>query len=157
MAKTTAQRKFEKATKLWQILGMALHDLRTIEKKRGYKVDMNYWHEPQGNKCVVCLAGSVMANRLGAKKKEGMEPYDTEYANKLNALNCLRMFDLAGAYSYISNGAPENDIKLSVTRTERLFEKEKTCGSGFGYIDYGDPNWWPAMRRLHQALKKADI
>lgn len=69
----------------------ALEDLEACERDPRYEIHMNAWHEEEDGQCLVCLAGSVMAQRLGASVGEYLEPGDFEReSNKLRALDNFR-------------------------------------------------------------------
>ena len=51
--------------KLSDLLELALDDLETTEKDPRYMIDMGEWHTPTNGKCMVCLAGAVMAQTIG--------------------------------------------------------------------------------------------
>ena len=46
------------------LIDLALDDLEKCEKDPRYKIDMKEWHTLYGQTCLVCLAGSVMAQTL---------------------------------------------------------------------------------------------
>lgn len=51
---------------------------------------MGCWHEPYDDGCVVCLAGSVMAQTLGVPVTEYAIPCSIENSKQLRALNAFR-------------------------------------------------------------------
>jgi len=76
----------------------ALDDLRACERAKGtYVINMGDWHYPFGEKCSVCLAGSVMARRDALTPEDWGEPnnFQDKDACKLRALNLFRI-DWAG-------------------------------------------------------------
>ena len=92
--------KFQDATKLSDILELAIADLHKIEENEDYDINMGVWHsggkwgDASGlYKCEVCLAGAVMANSLGATHGRCAEPYsfDDKEKKKLFAVNDARM------------------------------------------------------------------
>jgi hypothetical protein len=121
----TAQRKaldetnedFCKAP-LSQVIRMAVEDLTAVEADPKHIVHMPSWHAPLARlkerdlaryrqlvgakteaECAVCLAGSVLANRLGADPKRSIWP-DTQAAalrRRLVALNDVRLGNFGGA------------------------------------------------------------
>lgn len=48
---------------LSELLIEALDDLEAISKNPKYKIDMDVWHIGLNNKCYVCMAGAMLANR----------------------------------------------------------------------------------------------
>jgi hypothetical protein len=81
-----------------ELILLALSDLEACEKDPNYKIDMYSWHSPTyGKICLVCLAGSVMAQTLKAYSFQNLLPHDfsEEIAKKLTALNLFREGDVA--------------------------------------------------------------
>jgi len=80
------------------LIRLALKDLEACEANPSYKVDMTYWHlyDESDDICYVCLAGSVMAQRLGVEHVALEEIYpstcgaDLETTMKLKLLNQIR-------------------------------------------------------------------
>lgn len=76
-----------------QLIRLALADLKKVEAMPDkYKVEMWEWHEPTiSKKCVVCLAGSVMACTLNMNINKSYGPSDfPENAVQLFVLDCFR-------------------------------------------------------------------
>ncbi len=80
--------------KLSALLRLAVEDAQRIEKTPGYKLNMSVFHvggfrtDPL---CHVCLAGSVMACRLGAAPQATYIPRDfAENVYQLKAIDCMR-------------------------------------------------------------------
>jgi hypothetical protein len=84
---------------LSELLALAIEDMRVIAKDPRYELDMNLFHSPIGDKCYVCLAGSVMARTLKLPPGENYIPdeFDKDTFNKLYALDALRIGDLVEA------------------------------------------------------------
>lgn len=136
------------ATKLHEILRIALDDLKVVEKDPRYSVDMDSWHTvgfadhtSSEKKCFVCLGGSVLAGSLG-------KPADQDYAEMivgdpriyriLGALNSLRVGDVSDAQYEFGGCCDANGLSRGVP-------------------DYEEPGWWPAMEQLYSDLVKEDI
>lgn len=79
-----------------ELILLALDDLEKSILHPDYEVSMSKWHLPEGNKCYVCLAGSVMAHSLNAPRKAHLIPnsYDGTIQNKLSALDHFRIGDI---------------------------------------------------------------
>lgn len=167
-APSLAQRRkmFEKATKLHEILKVALQELRAVEKDKRFVVDMNHWVQGDGienddfeleirppsekTPCSACLAGSVMVGlypKVCAQLGWDATPDDfseiDEVEAKLDALNALRGGCVDEAHS-------------------RLYPKWDSfpeLGLDRKVIDYHDNRvqWWKDMRKLLSDLKKADL
>ncbi len=85
-----------------ELINQAVCDLEKIEANPKYEVNMGVWHKPiirwQDNaptepKCLVCLAGAVIACELGVLPHEYANIYthcSREEAQKLSALDDLR-------------------------------------------------------------------
>lgn len=115
--KLSPQREFATAP-LSAVIRLAIEDLKKIEAlPRKYRVDMHVFHEPgkyPWSKCGVCLAGSVMAMRLGAPTS--VEPFFEDFgaviADRLEALNCARRGDFVDAADYFGYG-PSRQVEVS--------------------------------------------
>lgn len=81
----------------------AIDDLEAAERSRLYEVDMDTWHAPAGddNRCYVCFAGAVLANRhaiqphqtyVGPFVADGPNEYsiDERWDDQFNALDEFR-------------------------------------------------------------------
>lgn len=78
-----------------RMLEMGMEDLLAVKRDPRYAVNMGIWHEPHGKKCVVCLAGSVMAKSLDIDADRNCGPYgasdgDDNILQRLDALDTLR-------------------------------------------------------------------
>src|SRR5688572_21242655 len=91
-------------------LRRSMSDLRAAERSRGtYVVDLDVYCQPDMGaleddrvKCTVCLAGSVMANRLGAKPTQVLSTRsweDVHTGAMLRAMDSLRCGAVEGAAS----------------------------------------------------------
>ncbi len=107
--------------KLSDLLELAINDLEKVENSKEYSVDMGVWIKPHiGGRCMVCLAGSVMAMSLHVKvdpkdldenyQATGFSPtcfteftagdfakYSNDDADALSALNDLRCGSIGAA------------------------------------------------------------
>ena len=148
--KTRAQLRAEfiKATKLWEILKMALADLARCERMNHVTVDMSFWHKQSGDNCVMCLAGSAIHCRLASKAQLSKVPTEffpdefrkvDECEQKLIALNELRCGWIGRACARFIEGACP------------VYDREIVC------YENGRKLWWSQMRELLRDLKKADI
>lgn len=50
--------------KLSELLRLAVKDAKLCEEDSNYELNMSFWHQLVKDKCIVCLAGSVMAQTL---------------------------------------------------------------------------------------------
>lgn len=89
-----------------QIIRLALADLEKVERDARYEVDMGIWHQATKEdpsdyfrrvpreRCVVCLAGSVIAGSLGVAPDVDAHPEEFTEEAKLMALDELRGGDI---------------------------------------------------------------
>ena len=87
-------------TKLSALLRVAVGDAKKCARDPRYTLVMATWHDPNyGNRgsCSVCMAGAVMAQRLGTKPYDMAVPAHTEHGLALNAIDMMRDGDFDGA------------------------------------------------------------
>lgn len=116
--------EFSKAP-LSAVIRVALDDLARVEADPRYKVDMQWWHTPRGNRgiCHVCLAGAVMAGTLGIPSDQDVatlsEVMSGDVASfvreRLMALNMVRRGDIGDALILIGTTPPKGSKWLTVT------------------------------------------
>ena len=99
-----------KTGSLSTVLRIGLEDLEATEKfPEVYKIDMGKFHQPDRDKCVVCAAGAVMAQTLGAKPTSLVGPCDYPKAigMRLEAIDWARL----GCFSFAAEtmGYPDED------------------------------------------------
>lgn len=106
------RRKHFETGSLSTVLRVALEDLEATEQLSAiYRIDMEIYHGPDAalGKCVVCLAGTVMAQTLSAKPTSLLGPcdYPTPISNRLQAIDWARL----GAFSFAAEtmGYPDDD------------------------------------------------
>ena len=83
------------------LIRLALADLDKAEQTPGYEIDMDRWHSPQDGKCLICLAGAVMAFSLNTPKEKCYS--DTSFSRTseqaFSALDSFRAGDIpSGLY-----------------------------------------------------------
>src|SRR5690606_229892 len=93
--------------KLHELLELALDDLAKCERQPDkFRIDMKSWLDRDGEICMVCLAGAVMAQRLlgGNLPCESRDPwyFDAETHDRLKALDRLRSGEVAYAYEWVN-------------------------------------------------------
>ena len=77
-------------TKPSELIRLALKDLAAVELDARYVVEMLEWHLPAVDECLVCLAGAVMAQTLGASPDRHLTPSEFPQSRQLQALDTLR-------------------------------------------------------------------
>ena len=139
------------ATKLHEILRIALDDLKVVEKDPRYVINMHNWHNAakSSGACEVCLAGATLAVSMqvptSSDRFPGHSALPEGMAQKLYALNALRRGEVDLAQSLLCGGAewaPDFDDLISMKS---------------GTPKFGAPNWWQFMERMHRDLVEADI
>ena len=111
---------------------------------------LEVWEE---NRCQVCLAGSVMAQTLGADTGETLAPtdFDDHTRNKLWALDSLRTNSLVSAQASLEDSTSD-DVEATPLG-ERLARIEEQVGA-VAYYDEGDPDeFHEDMERLASVLE----
>lgn len=115
--------------KLSALTKIALLDLIATEADPKYKINMSAWHEPhrEGDRvvCMVCYAGSVMAQRGGVRLNRGVEAVDfcRADANKFFALNYIRGGDVEEAYLTL---CPPKDFPAPLPPRLKALNREVT-------------------------------
>ena len=94
-----------------ELLALALSDLEKAECSDQYIIDMLYWHEPDisSGKCLVCLAGAVMAFSLYFSPDEDFFFVECsfEISRKIFALNNFRLGYIFEAFNNLNISFPE--------------------------------------------------
>ena len=88
-----------------ELIRLAVKDLTICEQMpETYKINMGVWHDRMygDNKCHVCLAGSVMAQTLGADPTREIYPSETDEQKKLRALSSFAFGEIEDGLSYLS-------------------------------------------------------
>lgn len=92
------------AMKPSELIRLAMTDLVKCEADDRFKIEMDTWHEydEEDNVCKVCLAGSVMAQTLGAERTRDHDPFDMdEWTERLEALEEFRTGDVDDGLEYM--------------------------------------------------------
>lgn len=105
------------------LLKDALHALGECERSKNYVINMQIWHVPNythAGKCTVCLAGSVMAERLHQNKNLVASPLEFPYQveSKLHALNSLRDGDIDDSFAYLGLSIRDYQIPKRIEVTD---------------------------------------
>lgn len=112
-----------------ELCRVALADLAKCRQDPRYIIDMMQWHEPYDeDHCVVCLAGSVMAQTFNVPIDEECRPNQFGVdRRKLHALDEFRegliAFGLAVMQIELPEGMPTIVHSLSGDTTETIVEK----------------------------------
>ena len=128
-----------------ELIRLALADLEKVERQRKYVVDMAVWHSPESKRCVVCLAGSVIAKSLGGAIGDELGPasFDEATEKKLCALDHYRDGEVYAATVKLGREWPENEQLREIVDITEYSE---------------DPDQFHAdMHRLADDLEKAGL
>lgn len=110
MARDTIEvptKQFSEINTLHELLALALDDFEIILKDDRYQINMNVWYLAMPKqKCAVCLAGAVIANRFGGDDTYVIDP-------RLYALDMLRKGDVNSACVYIGKYAAQREESLT--------------------------------------------
>jgi hypothetical protein len=129
------------------LIRLALADLRKVEQDPQYEVDMEKWHHPGAQTCMVCLAGAVIAKSLAADPNTGSSPGTLHEQGKISgpdlekllALNNFRENYTRAGFMRVTGRdvphvtefpwVPHYDVDperfhLALNRTADIFEKE---------------------------------
>jgi hypothetical protein len=115
--------KIELPEKLSELIEVALEDLEKVERlPKVYRVEMSTWHRQEEGLCSVCLAGVVIAMRLGLAPTETLKisssaPNKTQKA--LLALNATRCGAVQDAVLYLGGDFDKAPAYVSVTAYSR--------------------------------------
>lgn len=107
------------------LIRLALRDLEKCERSPKYKVEMAYWHDPNG-KCKVCLAGSVMAKSLGVGPNQQLHPQDLEDADTQRKLFALNAFRVGGIHGGLEEMGIKRPITLPMTVPREFYKENST-------------------------------
>lgn len=97
-----------------ELLMASVLDAIKLQDTPGYKLNMGIWHQQYEGACNVCMAGSLMACRLGAKVKENkyFGSYKDPIRRKLLAVNQMRVGHFASGI--------EGDMGITLTPEQRV-------------------------------------
>lgn len=87
--------------KLSALLRRSIRDVMTVQESDAYVLDMDTWHCPStvAMRCLVCMAGSVMACSLGSGPGDSVMPSSFgKYQKHLRAIDWMRQGLLGQAH-----------------------------------------------------------
>lgn len=120
-----------------ELLAIALEDLELCEMDPVYEIDMGEFHKPDGAKCLVCFAGSVLAKRFEISPdvfwNDIEEELDDADLDKIMAIDYLRGGCMEEGGEYLGVEIPLSDRSMP---------------------PYESPNFKPAIRQLITDLAK---
>jgi hypothetical protein len=157
---------------LWELLTVALKDLKSIKQDNRFGVHMNAWISydsisQRTPRCTVCLAGSALVREWNLDVEEALalsrqgqflEDWDipVKTVKKLNAIDSLRQGEIEEAFHYLyprSKAWPSlNKVDGDPAFAFRLPEKINI----FPYRE-NPKKWELQMHKLIKLLKKAKV
>ena len=92
---------------LSDLITAAVGDARSLNRSL-YIPCAREWHVPENGRCLVCLAGTMMAGSLNARPQREYSPSDFTHIDrdKLFALNKLREGNWTAAWNLFYGGRP---------------------------------------------------
>lgn len=119
---------------LWGLLNIACKDAQRTELNPLYELAMGEWHNPDGGKCRVCMAGAVMACTLSTNSRRFVVPANFgDQRSRLVAIDSMRRGSFEGAYRLLhgltllgdlESGEPDPaDIPIEARRVLRRVSK----------------------------------
>lgn len=139
------------------LLRLAVEDSK-LSEQQGHELDMGTWcYKPEGGeKCIVCMAGAVMLQRLKPEYEvpgEGHAPamYSKDTRPKLHAINDMREGQFLSAYRQIhSKSALRSDSAYDVL--------DAVAGIVISaYNDYDHRAPWSTYLKVANILEKAGL
>ena len=129
--------------KYWQLLELALADFDVISQDPNYDINMMVYHDgATKRKCVVCLAGSVMARTLQADRTKMYSTYNFRSWSK--ALNNISNIALGSRPDFFPKEHEEAFWKFQEPLQDKPYD--------------ADPAHWRAhMSRVVEWLKERDL
>ena len=91
------------------LIRLAISDLEKCAKSLDYHISMKHWHVPiSSGTCLVCLAGSVMAQSLGCDARMPFYPssFCQSLEDKFDALNYFRRGRIADGLGMLGHSVP---------------------------------------------------
>lgn len=162
-----------------ELIRLAIGDLEKAEASERYVIDMGNWHTPENlikeplysDKCIICLAGAVMAFSLDIDPGIHCEPVDLDAVNgwKLRALNSFRggCIRLGLKYLYAANTGriaswpsewPDQSIfKALEEKFEYYFGRRALIGGSFDAYEQSPEEFKNKMREMADALAAYDF
>jgi len=162
MKKNTYCKKRLLQRKLSSLVELAIHDMKKVEKMRGYRINMIRWHEPFSTDdgtgvevCAVCAAGSVMARTLGVPKDQYAVPTPRYFSigtnARLDAINCLRCGDIANAMICMVRPRCKTDEEAEDLANKIL--KSAGCDSYFYVSNFSSKNAGDDIKKFYADME----
>jgi hypothetical protein len=102
----TPAQEFEQAKTLHEVLAMAIVDFEAALLDPSYTIDFSGWHKPIGKDSIaVCVAGAVMAKRLGAGDRHALPEDFPDAQDRLEATYWLSVGRIAKAAAMLDVGS----------------------------------------------------
>ncbi len=132
MKKKTKIKKVSLPYKLSGLIKLAIKDLKLVMKDKRYQLALaSEWHYPTlDNKCLVCLAGAVLAKSCGVKINQEAGPYEPKFSSiesRLLAIDSMRQGYFEEAYDHVKDKLSK---ELSNLEMKVLINIDKNMDSG---------------------------
>lgn len=151
--------------KLSDLIDVAIDDCEAIAKDERYALNMFEWHTPaeyavgadgrdsddmEDTRCHVCMAGAVMARRLGVEFGSNAGPgiFDDELELKLETIDLVRTGSVGAALAHM--GATESEINGQAAHLAH-----DVIFKGFDNTVCRSP--WSAYREAARILREAGL
>lgn len=173
----------ELPNKLSDLLRLAVEDAKKAEASDKYALAMGVWHVPATvsqyymdkfgkDKCIVCMAGAVMAFSLEAPLNiplwpdyySGESPDDEEFlleeedrastTRSLLAIDSLRTGDLTAAYCE-SNGVSATEVPDAIDGLERVWVKKYREAEATEQLRFNGAMPWDWYEKMADQLEEA--
>ena len=133
-------RSLNHLTNLADLLTLAVEDMEAIKANPDYIFNTSVWHSPTKDKCIACVAGSIMANTLKAPISVFLSPANFPERTQwmLHLINKLRLGE-----SLSTRPAYKQSFNLPITDSQ-LHSLHQ--GINMRELRYGDTNQWERLR-----------
>ena len=114
--------------KLWKLLALAVRDMQEVLKKDEYILQMDRYHsvDDKKKKCVVCMAGAVLANTIGYPFILDYYIYNNSLhikdAQSILSIDSMRVKDFVQAYRNVYKKEPSLEVKSSLYSLEKKYK-----------------------------------
>ena len=128
-------------TSMAELMTMAIDDMEALIDNPRYSLTSSVWHEPRGEVCHVCLAGSVMATRLNAKEEECLlaDSYEYDVRTKLFSIENLREGYVGDAYAYFNGSVLGHRYDMDDIPCQNFDDDTSACQFVKFWRDIGIP------------------
>jgi hypothetical protein len=129
---------------LIELLETAYRDMMLVKQDSRYIFDPDAFHIVEGDKCHVCIAGSIMAKTLNCDISKHLYPRDmgTEWCNKLELIDAIRADNVRIIYVLVQR------LNGPVTGLTRLYNDMYNGIDKQGLRRGDDAEWFKLINNL---------